>query len=282
MKRRFFSGIPFLCAFFLCGWTVSAAEQAKKLLIVGQGPDGHPATTHEFTAGANVLAELLKGQSDIAATVVNGDEPWSEGPKLLDAADGVVLFVTQGSAFMQTNATRWAAFKRLAARGGAITAIHWSVGAKEAEYIPGQLELLGATRGGPQRKYVESLGEYKRVDPKHPILTGVSDFTAFDEHYYRLDRRPDIQPLLTVNLENKDEMVAWAFERPDHGRSFGFVGLHFHANWQMSVYRRFVVQGVRWSLKLPIPAEGVNVDIDSKALELKGKLPPIPTGKKEK
>jgi type 1 glutamine amidotransferase len=233
-------------------------------------------------AGANVLAELLKKQRDLGVTVVNGDEPWPDGPKLLDACDGVTLFVTQGSEFMQKDEARWSAFKRLAARGGGIVAIHWSVGAKDEKWIPGQLELLGATRGGPQRKYVESLGEYKRVDPKHPIMNGVPDFTAFDEHYYRLDKRPDIQPLLTVNLEGNDEMVAWVFDRPDHGRSFGFVGLHFHANWQLPVYRRFVAQGVRWSLKLPIPSNGVNVDVDPKALELNGELPPIPTGKKEK
>jgi type 1 glutamine amidotransferase len=184
------------------------------------------------------------------------------------------MLVTQGSRWMQTDSNRWAAIKRLAARGGGIIALHWSVGAKDAEYIDGQLNLLGATRGGPQRKYVESLGDYKRVDPKHPILTGVPDFTAFDEHYYRLDRRNDIQPLLTVNIEGKDEMVAWAFQRPDGGRSFGFVGLHFHANWQLPVYRRFVVQGVRWSLKLPVPEGGVNTDIDQKVLEIDGKLPP--------
>src|SRR5262245_36754031 len=38
---------------------VSAAE-SKRLLIVGQGSDGHPPTTHEFMAGAKVLGELLR------------------------------------------------------------------------------------------------------------------------------------------------------------------------------------------------------------------------------
>ena len=232
-------------------------------------------------AGARVLNELLKNYPDIQTTVVNADEPWADGPKLLDESDGLVMLVTQGSRWMQTDSNRWAAIKRLAARGGGIVALHWSVGSKDAEYIDGQLNLLGATRGGPQRKYVESLGNYHRVDPKHPILTGVPDFTAFDEHYYRLDRRKDIQPLLTVNIDGKDEMVAWAWERPDGGRSFGFVGLHFHANWQLPVYRRFVVQGVRWSLRLPSPEGGVNTDIDPKALELDGKLPP-PAGPKTK
>jgi type 1 glutamine amidotransferase len=263
-----------LLSLFTAPSQAADAHQPKHLLIVAQSPDGHPPTTHEFMPGARVLQELLKTYPDIQTKVVKADEPWTNGPALLDQSDGLVMLVTQGARWMQTDSNRFAAIKRLAARGGGIVALHWSVGAISGEYIDGQLNLLGATRGGPQRKYVESLGNYHRVDPKHPILTGVPDFTAFDEHYYRLDRRNDIQPLLTVNIDGNDEMVAWAWERPDHGRSFGFVGLHFHANWQLPVYRRFVVQGVRWSLKLPIPEGGVNTDIDPKTLELNGKLPP--------
>ena len=253
--------------------TVFAAE-SKRLLIVGQGPDGHPPTTHEFMAGANVLAELLKSQKNLQITVVNADEPWADGPKLIDAADGIAMFVTQGAQWMQTDPQRHAALKRLAARGGAIVALHWSVGAKDAKYIQGQLDLLGATRGGPQRKYLVLSTELKRVVPNHPILHGVSDIKVHDEIYYALDRVPGIQPLFTSHIEGKDEMAAWSWERPDGGRSFGFVGLHFHANWQLQEYRRFVVQGMLWSLKLPIPPGGVSTEIDSKKLELNGVLPP--------
>lgn len=247
----------------------------KRLLIVGQGPDGHPPMTHEFMAGAKVLAELLRPYQEIQTSIVNGDEPWSDGPKLIDAADGVALFVTQGAQWMQTDAPRYAAFKRLAARGGAIIALHWSVGAKDAKYIQGQLDLLGATRGGPQRKYKVLAAELKRVAPQHPVLTGVPDIKAYDEFYYALDRRPDIQPLFTAHIDGKDEPIAWVWQRPDGGRSFGFVCLHFHSNWQLPEYRRFVVQGVLWSLHQPIPAGGVPVDVDSKHLELNGVLPPL-------
>jgi hypothetical protein len=271
MKTSFLFNL--VCSLFLA-LQIQAADKPQRVLIVGQSPDGHPPLTHEFMAGARVLHELLQKFPDVQTTVVKADEPWPEGPKLLDECDGLVMLVTQGARWMQTDSNRFAAVKRLAARGGAIVALHWSVGSKDAEYIEGQLNLLGATRGGPQRKYVVSQGDYVRVAPKHPILTGVPDFTAYDEHYYRLDRRKDIQPLLTVKIEGNDEMVAWAWDRSDGGRSFGFVGLHFHANWQLPVYRRFVVQGVRWALKLPIPESGVTTDIDPKWLEIDGKLPP--------
>jgi hypothetical protein len=257
------------------GLNVSGASAgAKRLLIVGQGPDGHPPATHEFMAGAKVLAELLKPFRDLQCTVVKADEPWKEGPALLDQADGIVMLVTQGAEWMQTDPARHAALRRLAARGGAIVALHWSVGAKDAKYIQGQLELLGATRGGPQRKYLVLPTELKRVSPAHSILTGVGDVKVYDEIYYALDRVPGIQPLFTARIEGQDEMAAWSWERPDGGRAFGFVGLHFHSNWQLPAYRRFVVQGVLWSLKLPIPPGGATVDIDSRHLELNGVLPP--------
>jgi len=258
-----------------------SAAATKRVLIVGQGTDGHPPTTHEFMAGAHVLAELLKPYKEIQATVVKADEPWTEGPKLIEESDGIVLLVTQGAQWMQTEPKRHAALKKLAARGGAIVALHWSVGAKDAKYIQGQLDLLGGTRGGPQRKYLVLATELKRVLPTHPILTGVGDIKVYDEMYYALDRVPGIQPLFTSHLEGKDEMVAWSWERPAGGRSFGFVGLHFHSNWQLPAYRRFVVQGVLWSLNLPIPSGGVNVDIDSSKLALDGVLPP-PAGPKPK
>src|SRR5438445_10619921 len=131
---------------------VSAAEKPRRLLIVAQSPDGHPPTTHEFMPGARVLNELLKSYPNIQTKVVNADERWTEGPTLLDESDGLVMLVTQGARWMQADSNRFAAIKRLAARGGGIVALHWSVGATNGAYIDGQLSLLGATRGGPQRK----------------------------------------------------------------------------------------------------------------------------------
>lgn len=259
----------------VCATCAFAADGApKRLLIVGQSPDGHPPTTHEFMAGANVMAELLKPFPEIQTTVVNADGPWVDGPKLIDACDGIAMWVTQGAQWMQSDEARHAALKRLAARGGAIIALHWSVGAKEARYIQGQLDLLGATRGGEQRKYQKLAVEMKRQEPKHSILKGIGDIKTYDEFYYALDRVPGITPLLTASIDGNDEMAAWSWERPDKGRAFGFVALHYHSNWQLPEYRRLVVQGTLWALKRPIPDGGVSVDIDSKKLELDGVLPP--------
>src|SRR2546425_11971557 len=86
---------------------VSAADtKAKRLLIVGQGPDGHPPTTHEFMAGGRVTAEVVKPYKEIQATIVKADEPWAGGSKLIDEADGIVIWGTQGGAWVEKGAKR--------------------------------------------------------------------------------------------------------------------------------------------------------------------------------
>src|SRR5437764_1062788 len=61
----------------------------------------------------------------------------------------------------------------------------------------------------------------------------------------------------------------WTWERPDGGRSFGFSGMHYHDNWRLIEYRRLIAQSVLWTLKLPIPKEGLPVRVEDKDLQLK-------------
>jgi hypothetical protein len=65
--------------------------------------------------------------------------------------------------------------------------------------------------------------------------------------------------MLQVEIDGKLETVAWAWERPDSGRSFGFSGLHFHENWQAPKYRRLIAQAVRWTNRVAVPKEGLGV-----------------------
>jgi hypothetical protein len=74
---------------------------------------------------------------------------------------------------------------------------------------------------------------------------------------------------MRAQIDGEAEMVAWAFRRPDGGRSFGFSGLHFHDNWRVKEYRRLVAQGVLWTLDLPIPKEGLPVEVEEADLKLK-------------
>src|SRR6187399_1633518 len=185
MNAAFFVRSVFAFTLFVvAGFGASAlgeTPKARRLLLIGQGPDGHPPSTHEYMAGVRALEKLLAPIQELQITVVKADEPWPEGPALIDQADGVVMFVTQGARWIQNDPKRHAALKRLAQRKGGIVALHWAVGATNAQYIEGQLELLGGTRGGPQRRYKVLETEVKLADRKHPITTGLNDFTVRDE-----------------------------------------------------------------------------------------------------
>ncbi|MBY0523568.1 MAG: ThuA domain-containing protein [Gemmataceae bacterium] len=247
------------------------AEPKKKLLLIGQGPDGsHPAGTHEYEPGIRILARLLKDVPDLDVTVVKADGAWKDGPELMERADGVVLFVAEGATWLKADPKRYEALTKVAKRGGGLVALHWSVGTRDPKMVPDFLKLFGACHGGDDRKYkvVEELVEVA----EHPINVGVKDFKVKDEFYYRLKMvQPDkgIRPVLRVPIDGEKETVVWTWDRPEGGRTLGFTALHFHENWRVPEYRRILAQGVLWTLKLPIPEKGLPVDVKDEELKLK-------------
>ncbi|HEY8506215.1 MAG TPA: ThuA domain-containing protein, partial [Gemmataceae bacterium] len=232
-----------------------------------------PPRTHEFRAGVRVLEALLKPYEGLEVTAVSADGAWKEGPDLIRRADAVVLYVSQGYQWMHQTPERHLALTEMARRGGGIVGLHWAIGCKDAKYIPDGLKLLGGCHGGPDRKYVVTTTELRPVtEPRHPIATGVDPIRVKDEFYYQLKfvkPADGLRPVMRALINGEPETVAWAWERPDGGRSFGFSGLHFHDNWKLPEYRRLVTQAVLWSLKEPIPENGAKVEIPGEVLELK-------------
>jgi type 1 glutamine amidotransferase len=63
-------------------------------------------------------------------------------------------------------------------------------------------------------------------------------------------------------------MVSWAWERPDGGRSLGYSGCHYHENWQRPEYRRFISQGVLWTLKISPPEKDIPAEVPDETFKL--------------
>lgn len=273
MHRNVFSTLLIVVLVFSFASRADAESPAKKLLLLGQSPDGHPPETHEYMAGVNLLRKILADQPGLNVTVVKADGAWTEGPQLLEEADGVVLFLSEGAKWLHAAPRRLDAFSRLASRGGGLVTIHWAMGTKEADYIDGYLNLLGGCHGGPDRRYkVVSGATVEIVDAKHPIVAGLKPFVVRDEFYYKLKfvkAEPGVTPIVQTELDGNLETVGWTWERPDGGRSFGFSGGHFHDNWRHEEYRRLAAQATLWTLKLPVPEDGLNVDVGEDDLKLK-------------
>jgi type 1 glutamine amidotransferase len=123
--------------------------------------------------------------------------------------------------------------------------------------------------------------------PNHPIARGVNPFGIRDEWYYHMrfvDGMKGVTPILS-DLPPKETLarpdgahsgnpavrqavangelqhLAWACERADGARGFGFTGGHFHKNWGEENFRRVVVNAILWTAKFDVPATGAKVDL---------------------
>lgn len=106
--------------------------------------------------------------------------------------------------------------------------------------------------------------------PDHPILNGIKPWTSEAEYYYRIyfDKGknkpiPILQSMLPVD-DPKKETIAWALEREDGGRGFGFTGCHNHENMYMEDFRTFVLNAVLWTAGAPIPEQGFPSSINKR------------------
>jgi type 1 glutamine amidotransferase len=109
--------------------------------------------------------------------------------------------------------------------------------------------------------------------PEHPTTHGVKPFKINDEWYYNIrfpENANNVQPLLSATPPDqsrgtpaakehagREEVVAWAVERPDGGRGFGFTGGHNHENWGNDDFRKFVLNALLWTAKAEVPNGGV-------------------------
>ena len=59
-----------------------------------------------------------------------------------------------------------------------------------------------------------------------------------------------------LEAKGRDEVLAWAVERPDGGRGFGFTGGHFHRNWGDPNFRKLVLNAILWTAGLDVPPSG--------------------------
>jgi type 1 glutamine amidotransferase len=250
------------------------ASKTRVLIIVG--PSNHAPGTHEVAAGARLMQWALENMSNLQGVKADVVDEWPT-KDVLDAASTIVFI---GDTFppqrMPDREANLKAIGEMMKRGAGIACVHYATGLRAEDVAPdGAHPLLGwmggyfATRT-PHHQSVAKVFQSVTVSPaasKHPVSRGWREFVVDDEPYYNNYFGPEgNKPAKNVSAfamamlppeAPKREVVAWGVERSDGGRGFAIVMPHFYKNWTNEDLRRFILNGIVWSAKVQVPADGV-------------------------
>src|SRR5205814_7225269 len=97
-----------------------------------------------------------------------------------------------------------------------------------------------------------------------PILSAVAPESTMNHKDGAHEGNPAVRESVK---KGEPQCVAWAYERPDGGRGFGFTGGHFHRNWGDENFRKVVLNAIVWTAKGEVPGGGIESTVTSEQLE---------------
>ncbi|MCF6284836.1 MAG: ThuA domain-containing protein [Candidatus Hydrogenedentes bacterium] len=256
---------------------VDAAEKTKIVFVAGK--PSHAPGDHEHRAGCMLLARILnENMPNVEAVVTHYG--WPEDNSIFEGASSVVIYCDGGKGHVLNENLEF--FQGLIDKGVGLACIHYAVETTKGECGDKFLEWLGGYFEPDWSVNPHWDANYTKL-PEHAITTGISPFEMNDEWYYHMrfvDGMKGITPILTAlppdsslsrpdgphsgnpavrkAIANGEEQhMAWAYERPGGGRSFGFTGAHFHRNWKNDDFRTLVLNAIVWTAGLDVPQGGV-------------------------
>jgi trehalose utilization protein len=241
----------------------------KVVLIVGS--NYFKAGEHDYLASARVLAVLLK-QTPNVVPVVAAD--WPKKPETLRDAKVVVFLFDGAEKHGLVKENRLADIQKLAENGTGLVFLHQTLDISKdlGDRFRGLSGAAWEKNYSQRAHWVSTFDKFS----DHPIFRGVKTFKIDDGWLYKLrfaKEESQISPLLrTVSPKAKgkpsplEDVVAWAYERPQQGRSFSFTGAHLHGSFAEEGYRRFLINGILWTANLEIPEGGAPVKLSADQL----------------
>ncbi|HZX26952.1 MAG TPA: ThuA domain-containing protein [Telluria sp.] len=259
-----------------CAMLVAGCHRVapKKIVLIGGTPSEGPAR-HDYGNGIRLLAGFLQAtptaqRGEIA--VASYPDGWPADPRAFDGAAAVVLYFDGDAKHPLRDAAHRQQFAALMARGVGLVALHQATTVPANDDVIGLQRWLGGARFGMADRSTET-ALLQPATPAHPVARGVQTFAYRDEFYptIRFAASGRITPILTATLhvqyrdgqsvvEDRPELttVAWAYERPGGGRSFGFSGAHYLVALDQPMLRRTLLNAMLWSAGLDVPPEGAN------------------------
>lgn len=263
------------------GQAAASAESGKKKKVVFlAGRPSHAPGDHEHHAGCLLLGHYLK-QNMPGYDVEVHREGWpTEGMSAFEGVDTVVVYCDGGEGHLLI--PHRDDFQKVLDRGVGLVCLHYAVEVPKGDignlfvnWLGGYFEPHWSVNPHWTAKFAQL--------PDHPIARGVQPFEINDEWYFHMRFRPEmkgVQPILSAvppasTMERPDgphsgnpavrqavqrgdvQHVAWASERSDGGRAFGFTGGHVHWNWGDDNFRKVVLNAIVWTAHDDVPENGV-------------------------
>lgn len=264
------------CPAILVGQESEQDQETKKIVFLS-GRKSHGYASHEHYAGCVLLAKALEAAMPGYETTVYKHR-WPDNEEAFEDVDCVISYCDGGGKHPFNK--RLDLIDSLAKKGIGIICIHYGVetvkgeeGDKFLDWIGGYFETHWSVNPSWSANFTEL--------PEHPITRGIEPFEIYDEWYYHMRFREDMEgvtPILSAippasTLERPDgphsgnpdvratagqaQHVAWAAEREDGGRGFGFTGGHDHWNWGDDNFRRLMLNAIVWTAQGEVPEGGV-------------------------
>lgn len=255
----------------------SPVSRDRKIVLIA-GIKSHGPGAHEYLKSIRLLKVMLDSSPNLKGVrtelVFNG---WPESPATLEDADTVMTLSDgpDGGSFKEplpflADESRIRTMERLMARGCGIMTFHFSTftprehAARVLQWGGGYFDWQGPDG---KRKWYSAIktieSDMTLGTPDHPVTRGVSPFRYKDEFYYRIRFRESdsrLRPILLasdLDVQPRDQVVAWAVERSDGGRGFGTSTGHFFSNWQNENYRKLILNAIVWTAGADVPQGGV-------------------------
>jgi hypothetical protein len=262
---------------------------AKKIVFVA-GTPSHGKGEHEYRAGCLLLQKCLDTVPGIQTVVYSNG--WPADPQAFAGADAIVLSMDGSANFALLKNDHLSQLAPLMSNGVGFACIHWAV---EPTIEHGEKEMLQWMGGAFEVNWSVNptwMADFAKL-PDHPIARGVQPFQIRDEWYFHMrfvDDMKGVTPILSAvppasTMDRSDgthsgnpavrasvkkgepAVVAWAYDRPDGGRGFGFTGAHYHTNYANDNFRKVVLNGLLWIAHAEVPANGVECSVSPEELK---------------
>jgi type 1 glutamine amidotransferase len=259
--------------------TAPRLEAYRKKVVFIAGPPSHGYGGHEHRAGSMLLAKAIE-DANLGLQTVLYTNGWPGDAHAFDGANAIVIYSNGGGGHPVL--PHLETVDGLMKRGVGLVCLHYAV------EVP---------MGDPGKYFMDWIGGYfetywsvnphwtleaTQVASDHPVGRGVKPYSINDEWYYHMRFREGmdgVSPILSATppestlsrpdgphsgnphvreKKGQPQHLAWARQRPDGGRGFGFTGGHDHWNWGHPDQRKIVLNAIAWAAGNEVPSGGVS------------------------